>query len=184
NYTAFTGEEPQRGNRAHIFLRGVWGAFRTKDGYLCLAGVDDKRWPAFCRILGIEHLQKEPEYGDNVTRNFHGEKIEAVLDEVFPTKTTREWLEALNAADILATEVADHQQVLHSEQAKVNGYLMDLEHPVAGRVTVTGCPLSLNGEITTEAQPAPEHGQHTEEILLELGYTWEEIGTLREAQVI
>lgn len=184
NYTAFTGEEPQRGNRAHLFLRGVWGAFRTKDGHLCLAGVDDKRWPAFCRILGIGHLQKEPDYGDNVTRNFHGEKIEAVLDEIFPTKTTNEWLEELNAADILATAVADHKQVLQSEQARVNGYLMDLEHPVAGRITVTGSPFSLNGEITTEAQPAPEHGQHTEEVLLELGYTWEEIGTLREAQVV
>lgn len=184
NYTAFTGEEPQRGNRAHLFLRGVWGAFRTKDGHLCLAGVDDKRWPAFCRILGIEHLQQEPDYGDNVTRNFHGEKIEAVLDDIFPTKTTYEWLEALNAADILATAVANHQQVLESEQARVNGYLMDLEHPVAGRITVTGCPISLNGEITTEAQPAPEHGQHTEDVLLELGYTWEEIGALREAQVL
>jgi len=184
NYTAFTGEEPRRGNRAHLFLRGVWGAFRTKDGHVCLAGVDDKRWPDFCRIMGIEHLQKEPDYGDNVTRNFHGERIEAVLDEVFLTKTTREWLEELNAADILATEVANHQQVLHSEQARVNGYLMDLDHPVAGRVTVTGCPISLNGEITTQAQPAPEHGQHTEEILLELGYTWEEIGAMQEAQAI
>jgi crotonobetainyl-CoA:carnitine CoA-transferase CaiB-like acyl-CoA transferase len=80
--------------------------------------------------------------------------------------------------------VAGHQQVLHSEQARLNGYLLDLDHPVAGRVTVTGCPVTLNGEVAHEAQPAPEHGQNTEEILLELGYSWEEIGAFRDAQVV
>ena len=82
------------------------------------------------------------------------------------------------------TEVATHQQVLSSEQARANGYLLDLDHPVVGKMTVTGCPVSLNGEIATEAQPVPEHGQHTEEILLELGYSWEEIGALREAEAV
>jgi crotonobetainyl-CoA:carnitine CoA-transferase CaiB-like acyl-CoA transferase len=49
---------------------------------------------------------------------------------------------------------------------------------------VTGCPVSLNGEVAHEAQPAPEHGQHTEEILLEHGYSWEEIGALRDSEAI
>ena len=74
--------------------------------------------------------------------------------------------------------------MLASEQARVNGYVMELEHPVVGKMAVTGCPVSLNGEITTEAGPVSEHGQHTEEILLEAGYTWEEIAALREAEAI
>ncbi len=56
-FASFSGKEPQRAGRAHQLLHGVWGAFRTKDGWLCLAGVDDKRWPRFCAILGIEHLE-------------------------------------------------------------------------------------------------------------------------------
>ena len=86
NYTSITGQEPERAGRGHQFLHGVWGAFPTKDGHICIAGVDDKRWPAFCRIMGIEELEKDPEYGDNVTRNFHGEKIQSVLKD---RKSTR-----------------------------------------------------------------------------------------------
>ncbi|MGH7839617.1 MAG: CaiB/BaiF CoA transferase family protein, partial [Candidatus Binataceae bacterium] len=126
NYAALTGEEPRRAGRGHPFLRGIWGAFRTSDGFLCIAGVDDPRWPRFCQIMGIEALLDDPEC-DNVTRNFRGAKIEKVLDDIFPKKTTAEWLKELTDADILVTEVANYQQVLASEQARVNGYLLDLE---------------------------------------------------------
>ena len=159
------------------------GAFKTKDSYICLAGVDDKRWPAFCKVMGIEHLETNPDY-DNPTRNFHGAKMEAVLDEIFPRKTTKEWLDALNAIDVLATEVATLPQILESEQARVNGYLMELDHPTAGKILVPGAPITLNGEIETQAKNAPEYGQHSEEILLELGYGWEEIAALREAAAV
>jgi crotonobetainyl-CoA:carnitine CoA-transferase CaiB-like acyl-CoA transferase len=184
NYTSVTGDEIQRAGRAHPFLHGVWGAFRTSDGYICVAGVEDPRWPRFCKIMGIESVQNDPECSDNATRNFHGEKIQAILDGIFPKKTTGEWLKELTDADILVTEVVTHKQVLASEQARINGYLIALDHPVAGKMTVTGCPVSLNGEVEHEAKPVPEHGQHTEEILLESGYSWEEIAALRESEVI
>ena len=184
NYTSITGQEPERAGRGHQFLHGVWGAFPTKDGHICIAGVDDKRWPAFCRIMGIEELEKDPEYGDNVTRNFHGEKIQSVLDLIFPKMTSKEWLAALNDADILATEVVDYRTMLQSEQARVNGYLKELDHPVAGKVLVTGTPVSINGEVETAAQMPPEHGANTEEVLLELGYSWDEIGSLRESGAV
>jgi CoA:oxalate CoA-transferase len=183
NYTGLTNEEPARAGRGHPFLHGVIGSFPTKDSYICFIGVDDKRWPRFCEILGIQHLQNDPEC-DNVTRHFHGTKISQVLDDAFPAKTTAEWVKLLTEADILATEVADYHQVLDSDQARVNGYVRTMEHPVAGKISVTGCPVTLNGEVTHEAAPPPEHGQHTEEILLETGYSWEEIAALRESHVI
>ncbi|HEY6420911.1 MAG TPA: CoA transferase [Candidatus Binataceae bacterium] len=184
NYTSIAGREPERAGRGHQFLHGVWGAFPTSDGHICIAGVDDKRWPAFCRIAGIQHLEKDPDYADNVTRNFHGDKIQAVLDEIFPKKTSHAWLAELHDADILATEVVDYTTMLKSEQARANGYLLELDHPVAGRVLVTGAPVTIDGEVPPAAKPAPEHGQHTEEVLLELGYTWEEIGALRDSGAV
>ena len=129
-------------------------------------------------------MEKDPEYSDNVTRNFHGARIQNVLDEIFPKKTSKEWLKELTDADILATEVVDYRTMLKSEQARVNGYLLELDHPVAGKVLVSGTPITINGEVTTIAEAAPEHGQHTEEVLLELGYTWEEIGALRDSGAV
>jgi CoA:oxalate CoA-transferase len=184
NYTSITGEETERAGRGHQFLHGVWGAYRTSDGHICIAGVDDKRWQAFCRIMGIQNLEKDPEYGDNVKRNFHGDKIQAVLDEIFPTRTSAEWLKELNDADILVTEVVDYKTILRSEQARANGYLLPLDHPVAGKVLVTGNPVTVNGEVPTEAAMPPEHGQNTEEVLLELGYSWDEIGALRDSGAV
>ena len=183
DFVSMSGRDTLRAGRGHQFLHGVWGAYRTSDGWVCIAGVDDKRWPDFCRVMGIEHLQNDPQF-DNPTRNFHGWKMIEVLDAIFPKKTTREWLSELTAVDILVTEVADYRMLLNNEQARVNGYLQELDHPIAGRVLVSGTPITYNGEVRTESPPAPEMGQHTEEVLLEFGYSWEEIGTLRDEGAI
>ena len=182
-YASFSGQETPRAGRGHQLLHGVWGAFRTRDGWLCLAGCDDKRWPTFCKVLGIEHLRDDPEC-DNPTRNFRGEKIQKVLDEVFPTRTTAEWLELLNGADILATRVESYLDVLNSEQARINGYLTTIQHPEAGEVTLAGNPIGMEDTPLEPAGTPPEYGQHTEEILLELGYGWEEIAKLREQSAV
>jgi crotonobetainyl-CoA:carnitine CoA-transferase CaiB-like acyl-CoA transferase len=91
NFTSLSGIETPRAGRGHQFLHGVWGAFRTLDGWICLAGVDDQRWGRFCRILGIEDLENDPQC-DNPNRNFRGTEIEQRLEEVFPKKTTEEIL--------------------------------------------------------------------------------------------
>jgi len=74
--------------------------------------------------------------------------------------------------------------MLASEQARANGYLLELDHPTAGRVLVAGTPVTINGEIPQVASPAPELGQHTEEVMLELGYSWDAIAAMREAGAI
>ncbi len=183
DYTSISGQEPERAGISHAFLRGVWGAFKTADGYICLAGVDDGRWPRFCRILGIEHLEKAPGF-DNIGRNMHGDQVRAELEKTFPSRTTAQWLKDLNVADILVTEVANYKSVLDSEQARANGYIRDLRHPTAGTVKVSGAPIIVNEEIESTAVMPPELGQHTEEVLLELGYGWEEIERLRNDQVL
>jgi crotonobetainyl-CoA:carnitine CoA-transferase CaiB-like acyl-CoA transferase len=184
NFTSISGVETRRAGRGHQFLQGVWGAFQSKDGWICLAGVDDQRWPRFCKVLGIEHVLDDPECSDNVTRNFRGEKMEKVLDEVFPTKTTAEWMTLLAQADILATPVQEYKDILRSEQALENGYITWMDHPEVGPVKVVGTPITMSETPLSTQTPPPELGQHTEAVLLEVGYTWEEIAHLREKEVV
>ena len=178
NFTSLSGVETPRAGRGHQFLHGVWGAFATKDGHICLAGVDDKRWPDFCRVLGIEHLRDDPEHG-NVKRNYHGQATADVLDAIFPTRTTADWMERLTAIDVLAAPVASYQEILASEQAAANGYLREMDHPTLGKIRVVGSPIGLSETPVTLSDPPPELGQNTEEILLDAGFSWEEVETLR-----
>ena len=182
-YAGFTGAEPARAGRGHQFLHGVWGTYRTRDGHLCMGTVDDNHWPAFCRIMGIEHLEKDTDYA-GLARLIPGDKMERILEELFTKRTSAEWLAEFHEADILATEVVDYQTLLASEQARVNGYVVEIEHDAAGKFVTSGAPIALNGEVRRESPPAPELGQHTEEIMLEAGYSWEDIARIRDAGAV
>ena len=182
-FVGFTGQEPRRAGVGHQFLHGVWGAYKTKDTFLCVGTVDDNHWPAFCKIMGITDLEKDPRLA-GLARLIPGDEMTKILVEIFPKKTSAEWLAAFHDADILATEVVDYQSVLASEQARINGYVVDVETDVAGKIKTTGSPISLNGEVRTSAPPAPELGQHTEEIMLEAGYSWEDIARIRDGGAV
>jgi crotonobetainyl-CoA:carnitine CoA-transferase CaiB-like acyl-CoA transferase len=182
-FVGFTGAEPRRAGVGHQFLHGVWGAYKTKDTFLCVGTVDDKHWPAFCKIMGIEHLEQDPELA-GLARLIPGDKMEKILVDRFPTRTSAEWLAAFHDADILATEVVDYRSVLASEQARINGYVVEVESDVAGKHLMTGAPITLNGEVRSAAPPAPELGQHTEEVMLEAGYDWDAIGRFRDGGAV
>jgi crotonobetainyl-CoA:carnitine CoA-transferase CaiB-like acyl-CoA transferase len=183
-YASISGVETPRAGRGHQFLRGAWGAFRTRDGWLCLAGVDDKRWPAFCRILGIEHLRADPSLEASAGRNYAGDKLRDVLDQAFPARDTADWLERLSAADVLVGPVLAYTDIARLEQARTNGYVTQIDQPEVGPVRMVGNPLQLGATPVETTRPAPELGQHTEEVLLELGFDWDAIGKLRETGAI
>jgi crotonobetainyl-CoA:carnitine CoA-transferase CaiB-like acyl-CoA transferase len=180
---SLTGRENRRAGRGTQFLHGVWGAFRASDGWIALAGVDEERWEVFCNLIERPDLIDDPEC-DNEWRNFRGDKIMKILDEVMPKRTCAEWMERFGPNDVFATPVVGYLDLLQNEQALVNGYVREFDHPEIGRIRLPGNAIRMSDAPMREPAPAPKHGADTESVLRGLGYSSDEIGVFRAAQVI
>jgi crotonobetainyl-CoA:carnitine CoA-transferase CaiB-like acyl-CoA transferase len=176
--SSLIGRENRKAGRGHQFLHGVWGSFKTADGWVALAGVEDDRWPRFCTIIGRPDLIGDPDC-QREGRNFRGDKIQKILDGIFPTRTTAEWMVELDAADLFATPVAEYADVLSNPQAEENGYIRWMDHPEIGPFRMVGSPIELSAMPIRAPLPAPRHGEHTEQILGEVGYSAADIAELR-----
>ena len=181
------GQEIPRLSRKAAF-NPLWNYYLCNDDRWIMLGMlqPDRQWPSVCRALGIEQLEKDPRFEDAVQRAQNSEEIIAVMDEVFITRSTSEWMKILKqAGDIICTPVQSISDLKNDPQVLANEYIVDAEHEVLGPVKVTGIPVGLSetpGAVNCEA---PEFGQHTEEVLIEIGgYSWEEIAELRDEGVI
>ena len=145
----------------------------------------DRHWPNFCRVLGIENLEKDPRFENLWVRGQNSEDLVAILDKIFPTKTSEEWIIQLRAADLVVARVNTISDLENDPQVVANDYIIEFDHPALGRkIKMVGIPVQLRQTPGSVRLPAPEFGQHTEEVLLELGYSWDEISHLKEEEVI
>lgn len=173
------GQPAGRANRGHPMIRGVYRMFRTADGYLSMVGVPTTSFPAFCRAIERPDLAADPRYQE--VRIAPGPLAELLdeLDRVFPTRTTAEWEARLRAEHQRFAVVRDHAQVVADPQVWANGYLVEVEHPEHGTVRAVGNPIRFSRTPAVVSAVLPELGQHTEEVLLEAGFSWDDIEELR-----
>jgi formyl-CoA transferase len=146
----------------------------------------EKYWSEFCRALGIQELEQEPRFANPDTRRVNGKELVSILDGVFATRTRAEWVKTLDEAGNFAyAPVNSMADLTEDPQVIENKYITDFAHPALGDIRVVGCPVTFSSVEVGPRLPAPELGQHTEEVLLELGgYTWDELAELKEQGVI
>ena len=180
-------EQPEKPTRKNV-ANPLWNYYKCKDDRWLVLGMlqPDIKWPAMCKALGIDHLEHDPRYENADVRRENSEGLIALMDEIFITRTSLEWMKILKeTGDVICTPVQTIPDLINDPQVIANNYITDYEHEVLGPVRVRGLPIELSrtpGEVRAEA---PEFGQHTEEVLMEIGgYTWEEIAELREKEVI
>jgi CoA:oxalate CoA-transferase len=178
------GRRKRRGGRGHAYLPTIWRTFQTADGWAVVGGVGDDRWHDFCAAVGMPELEHDERFANGLGRAVNLYELYGILDDKFLAKTTAEWIAVLEAHDMICAPVQDYDALLEDPQAYDNGYLLEVDHPIAGRTTVVGQPWRFSDTPERIAEAAPELGQHTEEVLLELGYTWEEIVALKDARAI
>ena len=166
----------------------LWNHYKCKDGkWICLAmPQQDRYWSDFCKTLGIPELGTDPRFENMKVRGRNSEEIIAIVDKIFASKSRDEWMSILKeGGDFIYTFVNNITDLPADPQMRVNDYIVDYEHPTWGESQIVGSPLILSKTPADPKAPAPEFGEHTEQILVDmLGYLWEEVGKLRESEVL
>ena len=180
-----TRQAPRRAPRTAA-PNPIWNSYQARDGrwILLVMPIPDPYWPGFCAAIGRPELADDPRYRDLPARMAHCEELVALLDEAFATATREEWGQRLDAHGLIWAPVQDLEEVIQDPQVRANAYFTTIEHPTVGPYETVDTPLKFGRGDVRARGPAPELGQHTEEVLLEAGYTREEIATLREQGVM
>lgn len=182
NYFA-TGQNPERYGSAHPTIV-PYQTFETQDGDIMLAVGNDRLWRKFTVAVELPELTDDPKYRTNRDREAHRGELVEILSSVFKRRTVDEWLERLDEAGIPAAPVKTVEEVVHDPHAKAREMFVTVEHPTAGDVTLPGIPVKFSETPGAVETPPPTLGQHSEEVLLELGYSEQDIAGFREKGVL
>ena len=144
----------------------------------------DRFWPNLCRAIGREDLIHDARFTQIDERRKNSAAVVEIIDEQFKKRTLEEWGRRLDAEHIAWGLVTEPEEVIAGKQVEENEYVIGVDHPVLGRLRETAIPFQIDGKALTPRAPSPEFGGSTEEVLLEAGYTWEEIAEMKESRVV
>ncbi len=161
-----------------------FGPFRAKDGDVLTIFGTGPLWPAFCKVVGVEHLINDPKFNTDEARRENREEIGAILDEAFSQKTRAEWAQLFRDAKMRCDPCLTYKEICEHPQVAANGMITSVKHPERGEVKMLNLPVKLKGTPGKVQGPSPRLGEHTEEILLKLGYQAKDIAEMEKQGVI
>lgn len=161
------------------------GQYRTADGrFLSLMMLQaDRFWPELCQRIGRPELADDPRFATGMARYENRAECVKTLDAVFASRTLDGWREAFRGMKGVWAPVQTAAELHDDPQVRPNGYVVDVERDDGVTFPLVANPVMFDEEIYS-LQAAPEHGQHTEELLLEMGYTWDDIAAYKESGAV
>jgi crotonobetainyl-CoA:carnitine CoA-transferase CaiB-like acyl-CoA transferase len=177
------GNVPPPPGRASI-IYAPFQAFETRDGAIVVGAGTDRVFRRLCEALGLSDLSDDDRFSSNPERVAHQRELAAILQERFSEATTEEWLARLRALRLPAGPIQDIDALVTDEQFEALGLLQHVPHPRIAELQLVGPPVSFDGRRPKHVAPPPMLGEHTEEVLLELGCPREEIAALRRDAVV
>ncbi|MET1101962.1 MAG: CaiB/BaiF CoA-transferase family protein [Pyrodictiaceae archaeon] len=177
-----TGKEPKRMGSAHPSIV-PYQAFRAKDGkWFIVAAANDRHWRRLCEALGRKDLLEDPRFATNPDRVEHRNELIPILEQIFSTKPRSYWLKLLEEAGVPVAPVYSLREVFNDPYS--NEIVKKLKHKKLGEVAQLVQPAKINGYTIIAEKAPPLLGEHTREVLRELGYSDSEIEKLIEEGVI
>jgi crotonobetainyl-CoA:carnitine CoA-transferase CaiB-like acyl-CoA transferase len=160
-------------------------AFRSQDGYVTVGASGDKLWRAFVtQVVEQPQWLVDPRFERNPLRVKNADALQELIESILVTQPTAHWVAKLDAAGVPGGPVYTYDQTLADPQVQHRRMVYDIDHPVIGPMKTLGLPLKSDGELTQIRKPAPLHGQHTEEVLHDAGYSDSQVrGLLAEGVV-
>jgi crotonobetainyl-CoA:carnitine CoA-transferase CaiB-like acyl-CoA transferase len=182
---ALVGAQAPRLSRRSV-PNPLWNSYRTGDGrwIMLVMLVSDMYWPQLCRAVAKEDLENDPRFDTFASRLQNREELIGILDGVFAQRTLDGWAPSLDEHGIIWAPAQTISEVLNDPQTRARRPFATISHPVAGEIELVDTPVKFGKAKVGARGPAPELGQHTEEVLLESGYTWDDITRVREEGVI
>ncbi|MEO6349377.1 MAG: CaiB/BaiF CoA-transferase family protein [Candidatus Limnocylindrales bacterium] len=178
-----TGESPARRGNAHPNIV-PYETFRTADGEIAVAVGSERQWPRLCQALGLDHLAGDPRFASNDVRVTNRDGLRLLLANRFTSATSAEWLAALYAADVPSGPVNDVVAAFEQPQAQACEMSPTVDHPRLGQIRQIGLPYKLSVTPASIRSAPPLLGEHSDEILNELGYDDAQTADLRAREII
>ena len=178
-----TGKAPERLGNRHPTIT-PYETLEAADGELVVAAGNDQLWRTFCGVIGLEALAEDPRFRTNRDRVSARGELRALLVERLRTRPAAEWLAELKAAGVPCGGVRDLEQLFADPQIIERAMVVASDHPIAGAIRQLGVPVKLGDTPGAVRTPPPVLGQHTGDVLRELGFGEAEIGRFQAAGAV
>lgn len=153
--------------------------YRTSDGYICALVYNDKQWEGFLRAIGRESLPVEDErFASFANRSRHIDHVYGVLAQIFEERTTAQWMQLLEQADVPFMPMHDLQSVQHDPHLEAVDFFSTIEHPSEGTIRTMRAPVRFGRDVPGPPRHAPRRGEHTREVLAQAGIAAADIDAL------